>query len=222
MSEKSKLDVMLTILENPIRRKIIKCLTQEPSYPLEIAKEIGVGQQLVVAHLSMMERDGFVKSRMESSPVGPKRRIYFLTQSAYLTLTFGPHFYDEKYFTFETLPKNLSKDAIDFLGRIDEIKDKKLNSLEPISDLIIDLDKKLVSLEGEKAVLLYIRNLAMKQASKALETEKTHEERRVLHFILDEQSKDVDEISEALNLREAVVREILAKLKKEYPAFGLN
>ncbi len=97
------------------------------------------------------------------------------------------------------------------------------NFIEPISDLIIDLDKKLVSLEGEKAVLLYIRNLAMKQASKALETEKTtHEERRVLHFILDEQSKDVAEISKALNLREALVREILAKLKSEYPKFGLS
>ncbi|MCW4045372.1 MAG: ArsR family transcriptional regulator [Candidatus Bathyarchaeota archaeon] len=223
MSEKSKLDVMLTILENPIRRKIIRRLSQQPSYPLEIAKEIGAGQQLVVAHLAMMERAGVVKSRMETSPVGPKRRIYFLTQSAYLTVTFGPHLYDEKYITFETITDKLSKDAIAFLGRIDEIKYKNPhNSLEPLADLISDINKKMASIEDEKAVLLYLRNLAMKQVSEALETEKiTQEERRILHFILDEQIKDVDEISQTLNFRESQVRKILEKIKKEHPNLGL-
>lgn len=224
MSEKSKLDVLLTILENPARRKIIGRLSQGPSYPLEIAKEVGIDQQLVVAHLKSMERNGIVKSRMEASPVGPKRRIYFLSQSAYLTVSFGPYLYDEKYFTFETLPNKLSKDAIDFLERMEEIKDKdSQNTLEPIADLISDIDKKLASLEDEKAVILYIRNLAMKQASKAFEKEKTTpNERRILHFILDEQSNDVDEISKTLNLREALVRDILAKLKKEHPNLEIS
>jgi len=217
LSEKTKLDVLLTIIENPARRKIIRRLSQEPSYPLEIAKEIGIDQQLVVAHLKSMERNGIVKSHMEASPVGPKRRIYFLNQSAYLTVSFSPHLYDEKYFTFETLPDKLSKDANHFLERMEEIKEPK-NTLEPIADLISDIDKKLASLEDEKKALLYIKKLAMKKASKTFEPEKTtSNERRILHFILDEQSNDIEKISKELNLREALVREILTKLKKEYP-----
>ena len=166
-----------------------------------------------------MERNGIVKSYMEASPVGPKRRIYFLNQSAYLTVSFGPHLYDEKYFTFETLPNKLSKDANHFLERIEEIKDKEpKKTLEPIVDLISDIDKKLARLEDEKKSLLYIKKLAMKKASKTFEPGKTTlNERRILHFILDEQSKDIEKISKELNLREALVREILAKLKKEYP-----
>jgi len=215
----TEIDTLLTMVENPVRRKIIRRLSQEASYPLEIAKEIGVGQQLVTTHLALMERDGLVQSNLESSPLGPNRRLYFLKQSAYLSVSFGPHLYNEKYFTFEALPNKLSKDAIDFLGRIDEIRGKKIsNSIVPLAALIADIDKKIASLEDEKAVLLYIRSLAMKNANTAMHLGKaTHDERRILHFILDEQTKSIDAIAQALNLRESTVREILAKLKQEQP-----
>ncbi len=221
MSTKSQaeIDALLAMIENPVRRRILRRLSQEASYPLEIAKEIGVGQQLVTTHLALMERDGFIQSSMESSPLGPNRRLYFLKQSAYLTVSFGPHIYNEKYYTFEALPNKLSRDATDFLGRIDQIQEKKpSNSIASLADLISDLDKKMASLEDEKAVLLYIRNVAMKQANTALHLAKaTHDERRILHFILDEQTKSIEDIAQALNLREAVVKEILAKLKQEHP-----
>jgi predicted transcriptional regulator len=221
MSEKNqaKIDTLLTMIENPVRRKIIRRLSQEASYPLEIAKEIGVGQQLVATHLALMERDGFVQSTMESNPLGPNRRLYFLKQSTYLTVSFGPHLYNEKLFTFEALPNKLSKDAIDFLGRIDQIQEKKIsNSIVPLADLIADIDKKMAILEDEKAVLLYIRNLAMKNANTAMHLGKaTHNERRILHFILDKQNKSIEYIAQALNLRESIVKEILAKLKQENP-----
>jgi len=224
MSEKSQLgiDTLLTMLENPIRRKILRRLSQETSYPLEIAKEIGIGQQVVTTHLALMERDGFVQSTMESSPLGPNRRLYSLKQSAYLTVSFGPYLYDEKYFTFEALPNKLSQDAVDFLGRIDKIKEKKpSNSIESLADLISDIEEKMATLEGEKAVLLYIRNLAMKQANVVLRSGKaTHDERRILHFILDEQTESVEKISQTLNLRESLVREILTKLKHEHPSLS--
>jgi predicted transcriptional regulator len=40
--------------------------------------------------------------------------------------------------------------------------------------------------------------------------------RRVLFHILDEHETEVESISEALNLREISVREILEKLEREY------
>jgi predicted transcriptional regulator len=40
-TDQDQVNAMLKIVENPIRRKIIKRLSQEPSYALELAKEIG-------------------------------------------------------------------------------------------------------------------------------------------------------------------------------------
>jgi len=119
MTESTLMDLMLKIVENPVRRKIIKRLSQEPTYALELAREIGEAQQLVTTHLALMERDGFIGSNMESSPVGPKRKLYFLKQSACVTVSFGPYLYNEKIQSFEKLPTTLSKTAVKFL---DEIK----------------------------------------------------------------------------------------------------
>ena len=219
MTEPSQVDSMLKIVENPIRRKIIKRLSQEPSYALELAKEIGEAQQLVTTHLALMERDGFISSNIETSPVGPKRRLYFLKQSAYLTVSFGPHLYDEQFLNFETLPSKLSKGAAEFLDRIKAIQQNtESHKIESLSNLLSDIDAKLELLEDEKTVLLCIRNLTMRQASEELNAqEKTHNEKRILHFMLDERSTDIEDISKALNLKESIIRSILEKLKNELP-----
>ncbi|XES77607.1 MAG: ArsR/SmtB family transcription factor [Candidatus Bathyarchaeia archaeon] len=218
MSEPSQIDFMLKIVENPVRRKIIKRLSQEPSYALELAKEIREAQQLVTAHLALMEREGFVGSSTEASPIGPRRKLYFLKQSAYLTVSFGPHLYNEQLLTFETLPPEISKDATEFLERINKIQLTKRTKIEPLSNLLSDIDEKLSRLEDEKRVLLCIRNLTMQHASEELEIqEKTHNEKRVLHFIMDERSTDIEDIAEALNLQESTIRMLLAKLKNDLP-----
>ena len=219
MSEQSQINSMLKLIENPIRRKILKRLSQEPSYPLELAKEIGEAQQLVTSHLSLLEKAGLVSSSSIASPLGPNRKSYFLNQSAYLSISFGPHLFDEKFLNFKALPEELSKQATDFMIRISEIKeDNKESKIEPFSCLFRDIDDKLAKLEGEKTVLLFIRDLAMKHASENLEKQhKTHDERRILHYILDERSKNVENISKALNLKESLVRLILEKLKEEIP-----
>ncbi len=217
MTEKSPVDLLLTIVENPIRRKIIKRLSQEPSYALEIAKELGIGQQLVTSHLAMMEREGFISSNMETSPFGPKRRLYFLNQSACLSISFGPHLYDEQFLTFDKLPNKLSKEALFFLNRLSQIESARHNRLKIISDLVEDIDEKILRLEDEKTVLLYLRNLAMKHASEELKTqETTHDEKRILHFIIDEKNTDVEVISQALNLKESIIREIIKRLREDF------
>jgi len=47
----SDLDAVLGTVENPIRRRIIARLSQEPNYQLQLSKELGLSQQLVAKHL---------------------------------------------------------------------------------------------------------------------------------------------------------------------------
>lgn len=219
MVEKKQINPMLKLVENPIRRKIIKRLSQEPSYPLELAKEIGEAQQLVTSHLNILEKAGIVGSEVSASPQGPNRRSYYLKQSGYISLSFGPNLFNEQFFHFEALPTELSEDATDFMERIADIRNCADESkIEPFSSLLKDVDDKLSQLENEKTVLLFIRNLAMKNASVELENQqKTHDERRILHHIMDERTKDIESISDALNLKESIVRVILEKLKQDIP-----
>ncbi len=219
MSEQTQIDSVFKAVENPVRRKSIRRLSHEPSYPLEMAKEIGEAQQLVTSHLAILEKAGLVGSDVSASPVGPKRKLFFLKQSASLSLSFGPHLYNEQFLSFEALPAELSKQATDFMKRLSEIeRGTKESKIKPFSCLLEDIDSKIDELDAEKAVLLFIRNLAMKFASEEFENhQKTHEERRILHYILDERTKDIESISEALNLKESLVRAILEKIRKEIP-----
>jgi len=90
--------------------------------------------------------------------------------------------------------------------------------IEQIYNLLADIDQKISEIEEEKKILLCIRNLVMQQTSEKLRTqEKTHNEKRVLHFILNERSMDIEDISKALNLQESIIRGILALLKDELP-----
>jgi len=215
-----QIDLMLKAVENPVRRKIIKRLSQEPSYPLELSKEIGEAQQLVTSHLAFLEKAGIVSSSIVASPFGPNRRSYFLKQSGYISLSFGPHLFNEQLLDFQSLPADLSYQATDFMKRLSSIEksDSEESKIEPLASLIKDIDNKLSELENEKTVLLFIRNLTMKHATQELQSqEKSHDERRLLHYILNERTTDVERISQALNLKESIVRMMLEKLHKEIP-----
>ena len=136
-----------------------------------------------------------------------------------MCLSFGPNLFTEQFLNFDALPSKLSNQATDFMKRISEIeKDAGASKMEPFSCLLQEIDNKIDKLDGERAVLLFIRNLAMKHATEDLKRQqKDHDERRILHFVLDERSQDIEGISKALNLQESFVRIMLEKLRKDIP-----
>jgi len=70
------LNRILSVIENPTRRRILQALAKEPHYPLQLSKELGVSQQAVVKNLDIMERSGLVSSSRQSSRIGPSRILY--------------------------------------------------------------------------------------------------------------------------------------------------
>lgn len=51
----------LKVLANPLRLAILKLLAQQPRYPAELARELGVDEQLVYYHIARMKRVGLVE-----------------------------------------------------------------------------------------------------------------------------------------------------------------
>ena len=208
------------ILENPTRRDIIKRLSEEPNYPLQLAKDLGRGQQLVAKHLRVMEDAGMVESSVEASPYGPKRKIYTLNRNVSVTLDVSTHFFKTKVVFFDVEPEReeISVASASLMDKMDKTleRQKGYETFTPFTKIISDIDKKLKDLENERAILLYIRNYAMRKASHILELFKNSDTRRIIRYTLDEHDISVKNISESLNLREAVVRQALSKLKKDF------
>jgi ArsR family transcriptional regulator len=208
------------ILENPTRRFIIKRLSEEPNYPLQLSKDLGLGQQLVAKHLRVMEDAGMVESSVEASPHGPKRRIYTLNRNMSVTLDVSTHFFKTKIVFFDAEPEReeISGTSAFLMDKMDETLEhqKQQEIITPLTKIISEIDKQLEALESERAILLYIRNFAMKEASHIIEPFKNSDTRRIIRYALDEHDISVENISKSLNLREDVVRQALSKLKKSF------
>jgi len=214
------LDLLLKILENPIRRSIVERLSQESNYPLQLSKDLNLGQQLVAKHLKIMEDSGLLKSKIESSPAGPQRRIYELNKSVSVTINVAPHLFRQNmvFFNIEPEKDQISEDLASFISRRNEIRLflEKEDKMNPCADILSDIDDKLEELEEERLLLLFIRNSVMKEASRTISQIDDAEVRRVLHKAVDEHHKSATRIARALNLREERVHRAIQKLKEEF------
>jgi predicted transcriptional regulator len=214
-----KMSDVLTVLENPYRRQIVKRLSQEPNYAFQLAKETGQSQQQIANHLKIMENAGIVTSSTESGVGGPQRQIYELSKSFTITLDVAPHLYNEKLFDFDVTPDRsvISSESIEFLNRVDKIAEYPGNKdrIKPLAGMLSDIDDLMANLEEERLVLLYIRNLVMSEASKVIQRLDDSEARMAVHSAVDEHDSSEAGIAKSLNLREERVRELLEKIKKE-------
>jgi len=215
-----ELDSILEVMENPVRRKIIKRLSQEPCYALQLSKELGLGQPLVAKHLGVMEGAGLVTSSKETSPSGPNRRRYSLARSVSITMDVAPNLFIERGVSFEAMPARAraSKEAEAFGRRVREAVETtdERERLSELSDVLDGVDQRIGEIEEERVRLLEVRDQAMREAAKMAERLDELDKRRVLFHILDEHDMEVERISESLNLRELTVKAILEELTRNY------
>src|ERR1700730_12072478 len=199
--EDEELNLVLQVLENPVRRKIVKRLSRGSSYPLRLSKELGLGQPLVAKHLAIMEKAGMVSSSMKKSPGGPDRRSYSLAKSVSVTLDLGPNLFIQHGFAFGSVTgKDLSDEASSLLGDVSRVSRDDERAIHSLATILERVDNRLDGLEGERATLLYVRNLALSTALQAISTVKDEAKRRVIYSVLEEHSKDVDDLSDWLDL----------------------
>lgn len=217
--EEPDLDSILLTIENPIRRKLIRRLSEEPSYQLQLSKELGFSQQLVAKHLDSMEDVGVVASLLEDSPHGPHRKEYLINKSISLSVDFAPNLFRARVMSFDSLQEGQehSFPAHDLMPRMrDALKRPEESRLGSLGTLVGEIDKRLFALDDERSVLLYLRHLTMKEVSKVIAGLKmSPEKKKVLYHVLDEHNKDSAVISNTLKLAEDFVRRVLAELNRD-------
>ncbi len=219
----SDLDVVLGTVENPIRRRIIAKLSQEPNYQLQLSKELGLSQQLVAKHLGTMEEAGLVSTMLEDSPRGPQRKEYTLRRSISVTIDLAPSLFRARLFSFGNVPgvQDVDEAAQHRPPVTDAIRyPEEVSRLRPLAQFVGEVDKKLKEMEEERAVLLYLRNLALREAARASTSMGTADRGKVLRYIMKEQRDGVRDLSASLGLQQQVVGEILEAIEREFSTPG--
>jgi ArsR family transcriptional regulator len=80
--------VLLDVLGNETRRRILNLISHEPMYFNQLAKEIRTGQQAILRHVKILEDTGLIESYAMRSDLGaPDRKYYRVNSSFNLTIS---------------------------------------------------------------------------------------------------------------------------------------
>jgi predicted transcriptional regulator len=214
----SELDAVLGTVENPIRRRIISKISEEPNYQLQLSKELKISQQLVAKHLSTMERAGLVSSVSQDSPRGPQRKEYLLKSSFSVTLDLAPNLFRARIFSFGALPGVEETDEhAHMMTQISEVLryPDGASRIRPLTRVVAEVDKKLTEMEEERAILLYIRSLALREAARITTSMPTVDRRRVLRYLMREEGDNLGTICSSLGVQKQVVGDIVEEIEEE-------
>ncbi len=92
------IDEIFSLLENPTRRRILRLLSLETHYPLQLAHELGISQQAIGKHIRILEDHGFIRSHEEPSDIGgPPRKVYAPTHRFSIRVDMGPGLFQTVY-----------------------------------------------------------------------------------------------------------------------------
>ncbi len=214
-------DILLDILGNRTRRRILELLAEEPRYLLQLSKELSVTMPAIKKHLEVLGNGGLIESFGEKSDLGaPFRRYYRLKSSIYLTAGIANNFVK-----IETLPlaveapKDIPKEFTDLqeeAKNLCEIKDHK-ERLKKADKILTEIDNIIKGLDELKVFLLNLRQEVKQIANETIrQLSETGLERRILHTVLDfHVPADADLISARLEIRERTVEDVLKELERK-------
>ena len=214
----SELDSVLGTVENPIRRRIIAKISEEPNYQLQLSKELDISQQLVAKHLVTMEGAGLVSTVNQDSPRGPQRKEYLLKKSVSVTLDLAPNLFRARIFSFGAIPGVHETDEhaqmITQLSEVLKYPDAA-SRIRPLTKVVAEVDRKLKEMEEERAVLLYLRSLALREAARISTSLPGADGRRVFRYLMREEGDGISTICSSLGVSREVVGDILEVIEKD-------
>lgn len=214
----AELDAVLGTVENPIRRRIISRISEEPNYQLQLSKELKISQQLVAKHLTTMERAGLVSTVSQDSPRGPQRKEYLLKNSFSVTVDLAPNLFRTRIFSFGAVPGvEESDEHAQMMTQISGVLRYPDGAarIRPLTRVVAEVDKKLKEMEEERAVLLYLRSLALREAARIGTSLPLADRRKVLRYLMREEGDSLGSICASLGLQKQVVGDILEEIERD-------
>jgi predicted transcriptional regulator len=227
------MDTIFAVLENPIRRKILEKLAEESHYPLQLSKELNISQQAIMKHLKVLEDNDLVVSYEERSTLGgPPSKSYLSNKRITLRIDVGPNTYNSEIYDYKELEnkktgRDVEKERIDNSEKFkDDFKNKfrlkdPNEKLKEYSKLIQNINQELDDIKHQRAKLISLReNIIMESNRIIAECCNEYDERKILYYLMTHQDRDLDTISEVMEMRKKVIEEIFRKLIRQHLFFS--
>jgi len=215
VTSEEDMDQLLSVLENPIRRRILERLSQETHYPLQLSKELGVSQQAIMKHLKVMEDKGIVESFEEpSTSGGPTRKCYRITRRATVRIDMTPSSFRAK--MSELSPED--EPSPDYSKLVDDYNyipaEEKQQRLRALSRMVNEIDREMGEMELRRRRLMSFRDRLIADANHIIaEINDDYMKRQVLYVLVGGRATTIDEISDKLDIRLKVLQEMMKDME---------
>lgn len=207
-----KIDTLLSIIENPTRRRILQELVREPHYPLQLSRELKISQQSIMKHLKVLEDNGLVRCYVEESDLGgPQRKRYVPTMNFTIIVDLG-----QGLFSTEVLERNGSGEPVEgaeeFLADAENLK----GCINGLREMMEEIERELQSLHGRRMELIAMKERALEKARELVEERvDDYQLRKVLYEYINRPSLEPEQIAKRLSMRDDVVRSLIDQIRKE-------
>ncbi len=223
LTDPDNIDVLLEILGNETRRRILQLLADEPRYFIQLSKDLGVSQQAVLKHLEILERYGFViSSQRESEFAAPKRKYFQLNRSCMLAIGITN---DTVQFVFHDIPQEPGRDILKQIelksvqrGVTELEREKDHPKIVAMSDVLLrDINQKLRDFANTEISLLRLKQKITRMAHESIRESVAEElERQILYSTIGEDKRpDVNQLSERLDAREKEINDAIKSLRRK-------
>ena len=198
------IDTLLSVIENPTRRRILMALVREPHYPLQLSKELGVSQQAIMKNLDIMEKSGLVESRRESSDRGPEKIVYRPTSEFTLTIDMRNGMFRATL----SMPKDDETEQENTVLEFGEIRES-----------LFEIDRQIDEFDKMREEMVRRRNAMMRSfMSGPIACDLDYLERSIIYEMLNSPGCDIAEVFREMGVREdrmtKIVNEIECKSKE--------
>jgi len=212
MSSLSDLDKLLSVVENPTRRRILEALVREPHYPLQLSRELGMSQQAIMKHLHLLEEYNLVRSFPEESDQGgPMRKRYVPTTKFTIIVDFGPGLFNAEFV-------QLALKGVEEAVRVDEGEhdlSEYVDKINSLRETITGVDSELEDIQARRSRLIEIKERALEEAGRLVEGQiEDYLTRRIIYEYIQRPELSPEQIAADLGLRDDVVQQTVRKLRQ--------
>jgi ArsR family transcriptional regulator len=208
-----ELDILLSVIENPTRRRILEALVREPHYPLQLSRELGMSQQIIMKHLKVLEEYRMVRCYPEESDQGgPMRKRYVPISGFTITVDVG-----QGLFRVESSRRDMEES-----GEYPRERSDGDEGLRDLTERVMALRSELSVLDGQlddvrrrREELIDQKETLLDEAQRLVESSPLdYGQRHVVYEYIQHPDIDYRQLADYLGLRDDAVREILRPFQK--------
>ena len=217
-AQRKDFEKVVGVLGNPVRRNIIKKLSEGPDYTLRLSNELNINQQLAAKHLKVIQDAELVDVVRQKSTLGADKNVFHLNKFYSLQIDFSPSLYNERLISFNNPRQWIQED--NYMEKLEEqVKDiddddQDADAVPPLRQIVEMIDEELEGLEKRRARLLYIRNLAVSATKGAIE-ELDRRKKQIIQHLVDIGPTSIETLSKTFQINESDLRDLISELEKD-------